>query len=176
MSILTRPEPVSTRVLFSAVSSLDRAVIALRRCLQSLGYNPTITREVCEIAFRTRTLADAVDAGMIDHEDVDAAYEAFANGFDSVDLSSRAWDRVPGVWVTARDITPAFDPESLVRPNVDPVDSLDFARMDGRRDIRSKPDVSDLASFRFWQEWSAEVYVEPYRFESECDELRTTRR
>lgn len=168
MSTITRnAASPSTRVLFSAVSSVDRAVIALRRRMDELGYARSIIREVAEIAFREKALISAADQNMIDPDDLAGLTDCFVEAFDPVSPVSKKWDLPAGVWVTAGDVEPA-----PVAPQPDPVaDGQAYARMMGRHDVRSRPTIEDWKEYQRFQDWHGQSYVAPDVLECEAAEI-----
>ena len=183
MSIITEFRPAAkvdvpkAAVVFSSIGSTDRACFALRRCMWNLGYNQAVTGEALALARRDGDLEAAISEGCIEPEDVPACYEAFERGFDFVAPESLSWDEVDDHW-TADDVPPLETSTIVDKPALPtgprmPVDDFKaFAEMDGRFDVRSKPTAHDEASFRFWQEWAKEAYVEPYRYIQELDDIR----
>lgn len=182
MNLAHQPPATTSQVIFSShpsqdaaiaanigsrtfFSTLDRATQAFRRCLMSLGYNPTACREACQMVREFQETACLVQLGYIDAEDEAALEAAFSEGFDETPLSSGAWDVVDDKWglpePTAEEIA-----DALIKPKGTPTpeDARTFAELDGTHDIRAKLTKSDWQNYVDWAEWRDQAYVEPGRF------------
>jgi hypothetical protein len=138
-------------------SAIASAVRSLRRELDRLNYNPEISRTICQSAYATHSLYDAIEAGLVELEDAESLTEAFIKGWPEVDSRSVLW-RNPDRWAPTE------------HPTLE--ESREYAALVGVFDVEDAPldPPADLEpSDADWDEfahWSAELdpssrYEEP---------------
>lgn len=145
MAILHISAASSNRV---PMSPIDFAVRSLREALNELAYNPTVSREICQSAYRTHSLVEAIGLGAVDDEDINTLTEALANGFPPVHGSHPSWSD-PATW--SADLPPTVE------------EARQYARLIGAYDPADAPliapaDLEPADDSPAWDEyalWSA---------------------
>jgi hypothetical protein len=142
-------------------SAIASAVRSLRRELDRLNYNPEYSRTICQSAYATHSLYEAIEAGLVELDDAESLTEAFIKGWPEVDSRSVLWK----------------NPDRWEPTHPTPEESREYAELAGSFDPADAPLPEDpdaeqsLDSWLEYAAWSAALASELDAMGSPFDEF-----